>query len=205
MSTVTKSRAKKAILWYIMQFCVAHRFEDKLIGFRHGFNNTFDVAKARIGDLVIPTCSPISEWYLSWLVEITPAENGVDTIYTLESIETGNLCNWSNIGIKFLDRDIINAHPEWKWTDRQFAFKDRWLGVCRKNDNYITLPIQPLFGEGFQVTLGTRAGFGFDDYAPRKTFDDWRKLTKKMMGEYYNKCASEHPTPVKKPVSDSGQ
>ena len=188
----TRHRSYRAILWYVTQFCLAQRFGDKLLGLTDGFTHAGEDAPAMVGDLVVPTSTPISEWNISWLNEITNHRYG--PTYLLESVETGKECNWSNIGIDFLDRDAVAKHPEWRWTDRQFRFNDRWKSVCFKDhDAYITLPLDASFGSGFEVTLGTRTRFGFDDYRPSETFPDWRKVTKKMMSDLYARFVEDKP------------
>ena len=193
----TRHRSYRAIIWYVTQFCLAHRFGDRIIGLTHGFNHDDNDTPAIVGDLVVPTSTPISEWSISWLNEITKQKYG--SIYRLESIETGQECDWSNIGIMFLDRDVVAQHPEWRWTDRQFRFNDRWRSVCfNEHDAYITLPLEASFGPGFEVTLGTRTRYGFDDYRPSETFPDWRKVTKKMMSDLYAKFIEDKPAKAPK-------
>jgi hypothetical protein len=150
--------------------------------------------KAQPGDLIAMQSAPTSKWYLSWLVKEERREDGFRH-YLLESIEDGALCWWTNVGMDFMDREVIKDHPSWRWTDRQYAFKDRWWSVCYKEkDAYITLPLYPEFGDDFAVTLGTRTRHGFDDHRPRKTFPDWRKLTKKQMAEFYDECVASKPS-----------
>lgn len=185
-----KSRARDEILFYIFQFCLAHRYGDKIVGHLHGFNSTYgDEKEARPGDLILLTSIRHKRWSLAWLLEIDKRQYG--NRYLCESIETGELCWWENVGVEYLDRDVVESSENWKWTDRQFQFEDRWNRVCYKqHDAYITLPLPPRFGDGHQVTLGTRTRYGLDDKRPEKTFDDWRKVTKKMMSEFYLECAA---------------
>lgn len=185
-----KSRARDDILFYVLQFCLAHRYDHGIVGHLHGFNSTYGREKeARPGDLILLTSIRIKKWSLAWLLEIDAQQYG--NRYLCESIETGELCWWENVGVEYLDRDVVAENDKWKWTDRQFQFEDRWNHVCYKqHDAYITLPLQPDFGTGLQVTLGTRTRFGMDDHLPKKTFDDWRKVTKKMMSEFYLECVN---------------
>ena len=187
----TKSRARLEILNYITHFCLSRNYGDGINrGGVSAFRGVWGDEPAKVGDLVALQSSPVSKWYLSWLVEIDKSQH--DSRYLLESIEDGSLCWWENVGIEYFEREELVNHPNWRWTDKQFAFKDRWWRVCYKEkDAYIVLPLYPVFGEGFSVTIGTRTRFGFDDHQPMRTFDDWRKVTKKMMADCYDECAAE--------------
>lgn len=187
MSAFDRTRARREILWYVTQFCLTRVYgDDRTYPSLHGFVSSFGGKTAQPGDLVAITSAPVSDWYLSWMREC----DGKDR-YLLESVETGKLCWWSNVGIEYLERQSVADNPQWRWTDRQFAFDDRWKKVCYKEkDAYITLPVPPRFGDGWQVILGTRTRFGLDDYRPTRTFPDWRKVTKKTMGEFYDECVA---------------
>lgn len=188
-----KNIARDAILFHVLQFCVGTTFSDgKTHCFGKSFHNVDFQSKAQVqpGDLVRLRSIRLHQWSLCWLHEIR--NDGQE--FLCENIETGEMCWWSNVGVEYLDRETVEAHPEWRWTDRQHEFNQRWNRVCYKDhDAYITLPVRAKFGGGFEVTLGTRTRFGFDDYLPSKTFADWRKVTKAMMGEFYEKCVAERP------------
>jgi len=188
-----KNRARLEILNHIAQFCLSQDFGDRIRwGGPHAFHTTYD-ERVQIGDLIALQSAPTSKWYFSWLIEIEVWPGG--SRYLLESIEDGTLCWWHNVGLYFLDRKVLADYPSWRWTDKQFAFKDRWWRVCFKDkDAYLTLPTFPIFGEDHRVTLGTRTRFGLDDHRPQKTFPDWRKVTKAMMAEFYDECEASRPT-----------
>ena len=105
----------------------------------------------------------------------------------LRSIETGNLCWWHNIGISFLDRDVVSDNPQWRWTDNQYKFKDKWVKTCEQM-GYTMQPCRAEFGAKNQVTLSLRRRYDFLDNAPKpeKTFVNWKKVTNKDMKEFYN-------------------
>jgi len=194
MKALPKKRAHRAITSYIVQHCLALRFGNDLHGITDGFNlaDASGHKVAEVGDLVVPKSAPNSVWYLSWVREIKEVDGFRH--YLLESVETGEMCSWSNIGIAYLDRDVVEDHPEWQWTDRQFEFNDRWNRVCyRERDAYMTLPRRAVFGDGFQVTLGARTRFSLNDYRPSKTFDDFRKVTKKVLAETYDAFVADRP------------
>jgi len=189
-----KIRARAEILHYVLSFCVSRQYGTKdnrypaITAFcPEGGSNGKPIA----GDLVLLSSAPVSKWTLGWLVEIDLSNPGWPR-YLLESLEDGALAWWDNVGIAWLDREVLSYYPEWRWSDRQFAFKARWWRVCyRDKDAYIVRPLMPEFGEGFAVTLGTRTSHGMDDIRPTRSFPDWRKVTRAMMAACYDDCVAE--------------
>lgn len=135
------------------------------------------------GDLVSLHSCPDSKWYLSWVVEYN--HNGGNPSYLLESIEDGDLCLWSNVGITIYDREKASQRPSWRWTDAQFSFKDKWHKVFKKHDAYIILPRKIVFNNDGSVDLDVRVRFNLNDFSNPKTFPDWKKLKLKDLEEYY--------------------
>jgi hypothetical protein len=182
-----KTRARLAIMHYICEFSLAREFSNGQ-PFAGSSDYRFTFADmCRPGDLVALQSAPASKWYLSWAHTIDVQQYG--NVYTLESIEDGELCNWSNVSVLIFNRKTASEYPSWRWTDKQFEFRDRWKTVCfKERDAYITLPIDPQFGDNYEVTLGTRTRHSFDDRRPTKTYPDWRKVTKAMMLDFYDEC-----------------
>lgn len=187
----TRHKAREAIMFYVLAFCTTSVWPDRNTPALRGFTPEHGENKAKVGDLVLlESIRGWTKWNIGWLRDIKP-NNGWPT-YVIESLEDGELCNWSNVGIAFMPRDELASHPSWRWSDRQHAFAKRWDRVCyKKRDAYIVLPLQPDFGEGYAVTLGTRTRFSLDDIRPTRTFPDWRKVTKAMMAQCYEECAAE--------------
>ena len=177
---MSKDNARISILSELMAFPTINQ-KDWL--------GSFD-GKAQVGDLVSLCSAPASKWYLSWVREIKPAKH--DTGYLLESIDDGELCWWSNVGLNVYDRERVKERPSWRWDDAQFAFSTRWRKVCKKYGAYIVLPCSPEFGDGNSVTLDVRIRHNFNDYSNPRTFPNWKKLTMKAMGEYYRECEKEY-------------
>lgn len=148
--------------------------------------------EVQVGDLVSISSAPASEYYLSWVVEIESGDKTTLPRYVLKSIETGNLCGWANVGVNIYDREEVAQYPEWRWTDKQWAFKNRWNKVCYGwNDAYMVLPLPPVFHDDGSVDLGVRVRMSFNKYTSKKTFPNWKKCTMKMMDEYFEKCVIE--------------
>lgn len=196
MEQPPKSRARSEILHYVLSFTTSRIFGaadaqaeyPRTSGGLTGFVSAGRDTPVEIGDLVLLQSAPASKWRLGWLREMRPLHS--DTQYLIESLDDGELCWWRNVSIAFLQRRCVL--DRWQWTDRQFAFADRWNRVCYKErDAYIVRPVPPVFGEEFAVTLGTRTSHGFDDIRPSRTFTDWRKVTKAMMAQCYDECVAE--------------
>ena len=186
-----KIRARLAIYNYITSFCLSRRygehgpneggFEDNYF-----FSGCGDDDLPMPGDLVALSSAPTSEWHLSWYVGMEPGRNYYSNKHLLESVETGEICNWCNVGFMVLCRDVVKRHPEWRWTDAQWAFRDRWFRVCKqRRDAYMTLPVQPVFDKFGSVTLGTRKRYGLGSTYTKK-FPNWRKVRIKDMLEFYD-------------------
>lgn len=163
--------------------------------------------RAKVGDLVrLGSVIRPNEWYLSWYMGETKHyyknedgtiedENRYESTYLLKSIETGNLCNWSNVSLAYFDRKTLEDFPSWKWNDRQFEFNDKWMHICEvEKDAYLIRPLYAEFGEGYEVTLGTRQRWNHSNpYLPKKTFPDYRKVTKTIMADFYDECVANEP------------
>lgn len=197
MATIAKTRARQHVLHYVLSFCIARIYDAEEATKEYprgrsatsGFVIESDETPAQIGDLILLSSAPMSKWTLSWFHQRREPSPG-NWEYLLESIEDGDLCWWSNVSISFLHRRALA--PSWRWNDRQWSFRDRWEHVCyREKEAYIVRPVEPVFGEGFEVTLGTRTSHGFDDITPKRWFHDWRKVTKAMMAQCYDDCVAE--------------
>ena len=193
MTKDTKHRSRQEILHYVLSFCVSSRYEpgEGHLG-RHPGTEAFNAfGEVQVGDLVIIKGAGPSKWTIGWLVEIDWNNAPGEECYIIESLEDGTECSWGNVGLEYFPRDKLR--PEWRWTDRQWAFKRRWWDVCYLDKGaYINRPVMPVFGEGFSVTLGTRTMFGEDNILPVRTFADWRKVTRAMMGVCFDECVAEH-------------
>jgi hypothetical protein len=157
--TDTFNRARVAILYYITAFSVnVYYGASGGLGVREesSFLSGYGDTESKVGDLVRLISAPESPFYLSWLLEIKPHENGYFTKYLLKSIDDGTLCWWSNVSLSSYDRKKVAANPQWKWTDKQFELNDRWLRACRKRDSYLVRPLYLDFKEDGSVAVGTR-------------------------------------------------
>jgi hypothetical protein len=175
-----KTRARTLILSHIAQFSLQKRMSDGTL-----YGGLSDMAfvpndTPPPGALVALQSAPPSKWYLSWLIERSNQSRAIGEIYLLESIEDGELCEWSNVSLLEYDRRQTDAHPEWRWSDAQHVFNDRWLRVCRKErDAYTVLPVQAEFEHGTGVWLSTRTRYGLDDFRASELFPNWARSQRK--------------------------
>jgi len=193
-----KLRARQQVLHYVLSFCITRQYQDaeapkgvrRYPGSTGFFIEGGPEGKAQAGDLVILSSAPATKWTIGWLHEPDETTNPGWPRYLIESLDDGELCWWQNVGLYLFPRDEIQ--PQWRWTDAQHAFADLWSEVCYKDrDAYVIRPVQPTFGDGHAVTLGTRTSHGFDDIRPTRTFADWRAITRDQMGECYDSCVAE--------------
>lgn len=182
MSEYIKTRAKFHILNEVLSFPTIRN--------KDWTSDSFQERLPQKGDLVALSSAPPSKWYLSWLRDLAE-ENGMPK-YLLESIEDGELCWWSNVGISFYNRERVANNPQWQWSDAQFAFRDRWGKVARKTGNRMVVPAEPVFGGDGGVTLNVRIRFGISDYSNPKTFPNWKKVSVKIMDAYYKSSIAEY-------------
>jgi len=180
-----KDRARKQVLWYICQFSLGVEIDgSSYSGLRETRFRPTNMPK--IGSLVALQSMRDPDFYLGWVHEVKVGKIGFDTVYTVESLETGELIDWSNVSVLEYDSRTTDEHPEWRWTDEQWSFKDRWDRLCYKErDAYIVLPLFPEF-DGDAVTLGTRIRHGWGDPPPSKRFEAWQAVTDDDMLAYYD-------------------
>jgi hypothetical protein len=108
------------------------------------------------GDLVMLQSAPQSDWHLSWYVK------GDSDRHLLESLKTGELCNWSNVGLIIMNREWVADQVCIRWTDKQFAFEKAFRAEYKKADFYMHLPYLDRF-EGDDVFIKFRVRFGLDE------------------------------------------
>lgn len=194
----TYNRSRYAILSYILNFATKQYYgEDyrQQVRREDGFHgDAFSNEIIKTGSLCVLQSAPDSRWYMGWLMETR--EGGIGTEYLLKSIEDGSLCWWSNVGIKYYPK--ADEFPSWKWSDKQYDFKDKWFRATRKNNNYFTKPLYPVFHSDGSVTIGTRphafvTAIDKEDYRPTKTFPNWKKVKFSEMAAFYQYAVSSTP------------
>lgn len=191
-SEFEKSRARDEITDFVLQNCLAHHLgEERPVGYGPAFNPIGFLGRmAQPGDLLLLSGTQKKGWSLCWLHRI--ATNQPENRYLCESIETGEISWWSNVGIEYLDRNVVERHPQWKWTDKQFAFSDRWQAVCSEPADWHGLkPLVPKFGSGHEVTLVMQSAEGWREERTVREFPDYRKVTKTEMRAFFMQCLSE--------------
>ena len=182
----TYNQARLEILNYITVFCVARNYGDGVLRGGLGDDYFYPEDHPIEGDLVALHSAPFSKWYLSWYVGTEYMDDFYTHNHLLQSIEDQSRCYWSNVSFYALNRKVVANHPNWKWSDKQYMFKDKWLRACRKKrDAYMVLPTPPIFGDDGSVILGTRTRYGLGGMTSKK-FLNWRKVTVKDMLDFYD-------------------
>lgn len=184
-------RARLRILSDITSFALTHSYPPNPQ--RFGSLRAFfpgDYGRSLIpGDLVVLESAPASKWYLSWYVEKDAAKD----IYVLESIEDGQLCNWTNVGLSYYDREVVARCPEWRWLDKQFEFNDRWRKAAHRTGETTSFtPLNVAFdGEDVSFSIRTRWNFG-EKPEPAPIFvPNWKKIKMKQLTEVFLKLVAE--------------
>lgn len=131
------------------------------------------------GDIVILQSAPPSEWHIS--IYRGRSDGGTyDCNHLLESLKTGKLCNWTNVGFFVLNKKECNINELWEWTDEQFDFSDKMNKVRRRADFYLALPFIDNF-DGEMVSIKFRTRFSFNDKITEVPEFEWRKITQKSL------------------------
>jgi len=192
MKPESYKRSRIEILNYVLNFGTYKSWDnDRSVRLKEDDCYFVPTGSPNKGDLVLLSSAPFGEWYLSWYLDTDPKENGFD-IHLLQSLETGKLCNWTNVSFNHLNRKFLDKRPDWRWVDKQWEFKDRWWRACyRKRDAHMTLPKMPVFHDDGSVTLSTRTRYNLDDKEPTRKFLDWRKVLVRDMLDFYDEVVSE--------------
>lgn len=166
-------RSRIKLLSYIIPFCTRLSHQGKPFVVQDNDENSFQLGVTpKTGDLVIMTgvIHP-GEWYLSWVAEAISEHEAV-----LESVETGKLCRWYNVGFYVFK----NPQEWWRWTDDQFKFYD-W---CKKGDFIFNVTCS---FEGNKVKVTTKGRYSLTKYDREFVLEDYRKVKYKELKELLNK------------------
>lgn len=200
MATDSKIQSRIEILNYVMSFCTVKCFGENSfsLGSRdssfHG--KYFEKQMPEVGSLAVLQSAPITKWYLSWVINVdVENKDRFSCRYLLKSIEDDSLCWWENVSIWYLPKDVCDKYPEWKWTDKQFDFKKRWLRCFSRRNAYMLRPLNPEFLSDNKVKLSIRKRLNLKEEEPKsKIFDNWKKVRLKDMFEFYDEINELHNT-----------
>lgn len=180
------NKARTLILSDVLSFYITRDWGDRKTPSINGFTpaDWSGGVQPQPGDLVILSSAPATKWTIGWLRAID-SNNGY-TRYLIESLEDGEACWWSNVGLSLMPRDQIRER--YRWSDKQFAFNARWMrlfktanGAIRFNECAFTTGVVA----GNAVTIGIRGYWDFADENPpppiTRQFDDYRKVTVAML------------------------
>lgn len=131
------------------------------------------------GDLVMLQSAPESDWHISIYREAGAGEN-FSQKHLLESLKTGQLCWWVNVGFHVIDREACGIGREADWGDAMFEFNDKFRKALKKCDFYMALPFIDRF-DGDHVIFKFRTRYGIDSKITELRPFPWRKVTQKAI------------------------
>ena len=141
---------------------------------------------ATTGDLVMLSCAPQTEWHLSFYLEDLRSGE-----YMLESVKTGKLGRWSNVGLSRVDCERAHIGQKMRWTDAQFAFEDTFNKVYRRGDYYIDIPFLSGF-DGDNALIQVRTRWGLDNKITTLPPLPYRKITQRALLAFLDDGAAAH-------------
>lgn len=147
---------------------------------------------AEQGDIVMLQSAPDSEWHLS----IYHQDCG-DGYYLLESLKTGKMMRWGNVGILRLSPEWTAEHPRIRWTEKQFAFDRMFCAELKRGDYYIHIPYFTDFCQEW-VTIATRTRFSLDDTQTRSEPMRWAAMKRADLRDAMARQVAEHRAAAEK-------
>ncbi len=145
------------------------------------------------GDIVMLSCAPPSEWDLSIYRECE-----ANDYHLVESLQTGVVGRWSNVGFHVLDLEKIGFPQSIEWSDEQFAFSDKFRKVCKRADFYMAIPFIDRFdGDTAHIIFRTR--YSLDDKLTPVDIVGWQKITQKALLAQLVAAEAKHESKEKAP------
>lgn len=175
---------------FIVNFCAKSYLPDGSImpdfgEDKYGFNGSLlsHDSIPPIGSLCRLFAAPHTKYYLSWFVK---EEDGY---FYMQSIEDHSIAKWSNVGIQYIPLELTSQSLQFKYSDRQFRFQDRWHKIV-KNQSYWMVPMWSNFNnETGEVTLFIR--WKFDEEKIERKFPSWENLSYEDMKSFVEEVESQ--------------
>lgn len=193
----TYINARRMILSDVLQFYITSKWEDRNSPAIRGFipSGWASTEPVQPGDLIIMSAAPASKWAIGWLRMIEQGTDG--RRYLIESLEDGEVCWWTNIGLSYMPRDDIKQ--QYRWSDRQFAFNKRWVCLDREASPSIRVQMcqfdrgAAVAEKGVTISIRQRWGSHESDAIPPITrhFPNYRKVTIPMLKAALAEMTSE--------------
>lgn len=151
----------------------------------NGFKSS-ETGKPAQGDLVKLQSAPDSEWHLSFYIE-----NQNDGYHLLESLKTGKLMRWGNVGFVVLSREWVRDNERIRWTDEQFRFADLLRAESRRADFYINLPFIEKITKD-RAVIGFRTRHSLDKVRTIGNAFDFNKFSRGDLRTYLYALERKH-------------
>lgn len=177
----TYNRSRMMINEFIVNLCAKHYCSDGRImpdcsEDKYGFMGSYlggEENEPPIGALCRLIAAPSTKYYLSWYLGKKDGE------FYMQSIEDHTVCRWSNVGVQYIPLKLTEGCPQFKYSDKQFKFHDRWEKIVREQ-NYWMVPMWSEFNdETGEVTITIR--WKFKDTRIGRKFPSWETLTDEEM------------------------
>lgn len=174
----TYNRSRMAIVDFVIQACSRMYSGNPLeplpdVSEKRGFicNYSHNV-KIEPGTLCRLDLAPHSKYYLSWYMG---EENGE---YYLQSIEDHSVVRASNVVLSPITLNLKDYY-HFRYSDRQFAFQDRWDSIVKKHTYWIKAMYSIFQEDSSEVTLRFRRKF--EDEVFERKLPSWEDATDEEM------------------------
>lgn len=132
-----------------------------------------------VGDVVVIGAAPTSDQWLAVVVEVYGKGSRYDDVYALRGCGYTTIVNWSNCGLRVLNRQWVKDNSRFFWTDAEWQFEDKIERAHKLvgHDTNEFRKIEPVFN-GEDATLSYRRKWntfdedGYHDRAAGLAKDD---------------------------------
>lgn len=136
-----------------------------------------------VGDVVVIGAAPTSDQWLAVVVEVYGKGSRYDDVYALRGCGYTTIVNWSNCGLRVLNRQWVKDNSRFFWTDAEWQFEDKIERAHKLvgHDTNEFRKIEPVFN-GEDATLSYRRKWNtFDEDGITIALPGWRKMTLKAL------------------------
>ena len=131
--------------------------------------------------LVVPfAITDAKQWWMGWYRG--KDDKGFDLV---ESVETHEICKFSNTGFLFLTNVEFSDNPAYHYSDREYDLIDRIKKRCARN-NYWFVVGHPKFNDDGSIDIPIRKKFTDEWYT--KTYRNFREVTIAALDKHCEEC-----------------
>lgn len=187
----TYNRSRMMINEFIVNLCAKHYYSNGILindfnEEKYGFMGLYfgaDEQEPPVGALCRIVSTSSTKFYLSWYL------GKKDGGFYMQSIEDHTVCRFVNVGIQYIPPKIIEGCYQFKYSDKQFKFHDRWDKIVRKQRSWV-IPMWSKFdNETGEVIIAIR--WEFKDTMIERKFPSWETLTDEEMEDFAKEVKSQ--------------